>query len=262
LGDCVTEDLVTLKALIVSEAAAEREVLRRAASQASVPVDVLEVADTASALPACDVIQAEGVDFIFLDSRMSRNDRQVVLDVARQAPTQPLLILVGAADIKTRQVMTEGMPVDGVLAKPIHPDEAQSVLGGCVRARIPSRALIVDDSSTVRSVVRKVLQASRFRFESDEAAEGNTALELARQKHFDVVFLDYNMPGLDGFAVLAELRRTHPHLQVVMITAVNDQTLADKARSAGAKDLLFKPFYAKDIDAVLQRVFGLLPSKN
>ena len=74
----------------------------------------------------------------------------------------------------------------------------------CIRARLPKRVLIVDDSSTVRSVVRKVLQASRFKLEAEEAADGSAAIELAKKKRFDIVFLDCQMPGLDGFATFAE----------------------------------------------------------
>jgi CheY-like chemotaxis protein len=261
VGDCVTDDLVTLKVLIASEAAAERALLRRVASQASVPIDVVEVEDAGSAAAVCDVLARNNPDIVFLDSRMPRADRQTVLDAAGDGGGQPLVVLVGPADIKTRQVITDGLSVDSALGKPLDAAEAQAVLGACVRARIPNLALIVDDSSTMRSVVRKVLQASRFRFETVEAAEGNAAIELARKQRFEVVFLDCNMPGLDGFDTLAELRRTQPDIKVVMITAANDQTLADKARAAGAQDLLFKPFYAKDIDAILRRLFGLLPSK-
>ena len=46
-------------------------------------------------------------------------------------------------------------------------------------------------------------------------------------------------------------------MKVVMITGTRDHRIEDRARSEGAKDFLFKPFFAKDIDAVLNRLFGL-----
>ena len=55
--------------------------------------------------------------------------------------------------------------------------------------------LIVDDSSTVRSVIRKVLQASRFRLNSDEADEGAKAIAQVEKQPYDIVFLDCHMPG-------------------------------------------------------------------
>ena len=78
----------------------------------------------------------------------------------------------------------------------------------------------------------------------------------------DVMFLDCNMPGLDGFLFCYQLRRDHPNVQVVMMTGSKDRSLEDRARATGAKDFLYKPFYARDIDAVLHRLFGLAPSQK
>ena len=131
------------------------------------------------------------------------------------------------------------------------------MLHRCARARLPSRVLVVDDSATVRSVVRKVLQTSRFRLDSEEADEGVAALERMRSGRFDIVFLDCNMPGLDGFAILREIERNHPQVQVVMISGTRDERVSARARAAGAKGFLFKPFFAPEIDAVMHTLFGL-----
>jgi len=87
---------------------------------------------------------------------------------------------------------------------------------------LPKRVLIVDDSSTVRSVIRKVLQASRFKLEAEEAEEGSVAIERAKKQRFDLVFLDCQMPGIDGFAALGILKSAHPDMKVVMITGTRD----------------------------------------
>ena len=129
-----------------------------------------------------------------------------------------------------------------------------------IRARLPKQVLIVDDSSTVRAVVQKVMQASRFKLETAQAADGSAAVELAKQKRFDIVFLDCQMPGLDGFATFAELQRAQPDIKVVMMTGARDVRLEDRARVQGARDFLYKPFFAKDIDAVLNKLFGLAAS--
>ena len=71
------------------------------------------------------------------------------------------------------------------------------------------------------------------------------------------MFLDYNMPGLNGFETLAEIKRESPNVTVVMMTSTLDNAIADRARAAGALAFLKKPFYPADIDAVLERYFGL-----
>ena len=163
--------------------------------------------------------------------------------------------------MKTREVLTDGLEVDSALAKPIDLQEARDLIDRCIRARLPKRVLIVDDSSTVRSVIRKVLQASRFKLEAEEAADGSAAIELAKKQRFDIVFLDCQMPVIDGFATLDELKRAHPDMKVVMMTGTRDVRIEDRARAEGAKDFLYKPFFAKDIDAVLNRLFGLAQAR-
>ena len=117
--------------------------------------------------------------------------------------------------------------------------------------------LIVDDSGTVRSIVRKILSASRFAMDCHEAEEGIAALNHLRNGKFGIVFLDYNMPGLNGVETLSVIKRESPHVAVVMMTSQTNNAIADRARAAGALALLKKPFYPADIDSVLTRYYGL-----
>jgi CheY-like chemotaxis protein len=249
---------VSVKLLIVSDAAAEREVLRSAAARASIPLEITEAAAGEAGAEARDLLAKNSYDIVFFDSRMSKIGRQILLEAIRTAPSRPLAILIGAAALKTREVLTGGMDIDGALAKPIVFKEPQELLEHCIRARRPNRVLIVDDSSTLRSVIRKVLQATRFNCDPEEAEDGAAAIERARRENFDIVFLDCQMPGIDGFDTLQQLKRMHPDAKVVMITGTRDVRIEDRARAEGPSDFLYKPFFAKDMDAVLNRLFGLM----
>ena len=66
------------------------------------------------------------------------------------------------------------------------------------RVTVPSNALVVDDSATVRRIIKKVLASSIFNIDVTDAADGQAALDLCDSGEFDVVFLDCNMPGLPG----------------------------------------------------------------
>jgi CheY-like chemotaxis protein len=258
----MSDDILSLKMLVVSEAAPERDLLREAALQASVPIDVSELELLGDRLATTELLARHKSDVVFFDSRLPKPVRQGLLNLIREAPSRPLAVLIGPAVIKTREVFTEGLEVDSALAKPIDLQEACVLIERCIRARLPKRVLIVDDSATVRSVVRKVMQSSRFKLDTEEAEDGSAAIAAAKRKRFDIVFLDCQMPGLDGFATLAQLRPAHPGMQVVMITGTRDHRIEDRARAEGARDFLFKPFFAKDIDAVLNRLFGLEPAKR
>jgi CheY-like chemotaxis protein len=258
----MNDELVSFKMLVVSEVGAERDLLRGAAAGAALPVDYSEATEPHDVTAVCSLVAKGGLDFVFVDSRMPKADRQAVYDAAQTSPTRPLVIFIGPAKLKTREVLSDGADANSVLAKPLYPSEIDAVLGACARARLPKNVLVVDDSVTVRAVIRKVLQASRFRLDVAEAEDGAAAIEQAKNRHFDIVFLDCNMPVLDGFATLDVLKNSHEGMQVVMITGTRDARIEDRARAAGASDFLFKPFYANDIDAVLHRLFGLMvPSK-
>jgi len=105
-----------------------------------------------------------------------------------------------------------------------------ALIAGSIRLRLPSRVLLVDDSPTMRSIVRKVLAATRFPLQVTEAGEGAEALALARAVEFDLVFFDYNLPGLSGLEAIAELRRAERHPDFVLMTSADDEALAEKAR--------------------------------
>ena len=122
-----------------------------------------------------------------------------------------------------------------MLTKPTNVDDARKLAEICVRAKIPTRVLIVDDSGTMRSIVRKILSASRFALDIHEAAEGIAALNQLRGGNFGIVFLDYNMPGLNGIETLSEIKRESPNVAVVMMTSTVDNAIADRARSGRAR---------------------------
>ena len=90
-----------------------------------------------------------------------------------------------------------------------------------------------------------------------EAAEGIAALNQVRSGNFGMVFLDYYMPGLNGFETLSEIKRESPNVAVVMMTSTVDNAIADRAHAAGALAFLKKPFYLAVIDTVLERYYGL-----
>jgi CheY-like chemotaxis protein len=247
----MTGELVSLKVLIVSRSAPERELLRRGAGLASVPAEVVE-ADGAAA--ASDLLAQGGIDLVLMEAALPAADKAAVSKAARSAAEKPFTVVVGADGDAT--------DADGFVEKPATVEDARSAVDRCVRARLPSNVLVVDDSPTMRGIVRKILSASKFPLVVAEADEGAKALQQLKTDNFDIVFLDYNMPGLNGFETMAELKREHPKVAVVMITSTDDESFAGRAQAAGATAFLKKPFYPADIDAVLYRFFALEPMKR
>ncbi len=110
------------------------------------------------------------------------------------------------------------------------------------------------------AVVREALEA--FGYEVAAARSGAEALELVRRRLFDAALLDIRMPGMDGLALLREIKRLDPALQVAMITGYPEVATAVEALKQGARDYLTKPFPAERLGLlVAQLVAGGSPRR-
>ncbi|MFY9692332.1 MAG: response regulator, partial [Xanthobacteraceae bacterium] len=204
----MTSDLFFVRALVVSREAGLCGLFRNAAAASSVPLEIVEAAD---ATAACNAL-GDAIDVIYLDGDLPEAEITKVVSTRHAAGKPPFSILLGSATTAGKVFGT-----DGLAAKPSRADAVQALVNRSVRARIPSRALVVDDSVTMRSIVRKTLAATRFQFNVTETGEGLAALKLVRERDFHVVFLDYNMPDFSGLETLAEFRREKRPVSVVLI---------------------------------------------
>ena len=105
--------------------------------------------------------------------------------------------------------------------------------------------LVVDDEPQIIQAVSGILQDEGF--EVLTAPDGETALKLVGQRVPDIVLLDIALPGMDGLDVLQELKRLHPYLPVVMISAYGSVENAVRATRLGAYDFIEKPPHADKI---------------
>jgi DNA-binding response OmpR family regulator len=108
-----------------------------------------------------------------------------------------------------------------------------------------SRILIAEDEARIADFVQKGLRAHGFTTQT--ARDGRTALALAAAGDVDLLVLDIGLPEMDGFAVLAELRRRRATLPVILLTARGgiDDTVA--GLEGGADDYMAKPFRFEEL---------------
>lgn len=114
-----------------------------------------------------------------------------------------------------------------------------------------ARVLFVDDELMLRTVVTRVL--ARRGVEVVSVADAVTAVERLRDEPFDLLLTDFQMPDMDGFALLAHVRQHHPDLPAIMMTGHASVQHAVQAMSDGAVDYLPKPFAT---DALADRVLA------
>lgn len=114
------------------------------------------------------------------------------------------------------------------------------------------RCLVVDDEPRLRQVLVRLMRADGFVV--DEAGNGVEALAAMQANPATLVLSDIQMPGMDGFALLRELRVRWPEAAVVMVSGNGDVQVAVSCLAVGAMDYLTKPFHLEEVRARLTQV--------
>ena len=123
-------------------------------------------------------------------------------------------------------------------------------------SRRQATILLVDDEDQLRRVMRDLLE--REGYAVAEARDGVQALDEVDRHAPDVIVLDLNLPGLDGYTVLSQLRsRQHTReIPVIVLTAKGDEDNEVRVFELGADDFLTKPFRARALSARLEALLG------
>lgn len=119
------------------------------------------------------------------------------------------------------------------------------------KLRKAGRILVVDDEAQVRIMIGATLEHQGY--EVELAGNSGEALEALELNTFELVLTDIVMQGGNGIALLERIHELHPHLPVIMVTAVHDIGVAIDSMRRGAYDYLLKPFEREHLVATVQR---------
>ncbi len=115
----------------------------------------------------------------------------------------------------------------------------------------PSRILVVDDEAGMRLAIREAL--TRNGYSVDMADGGVEALERLKQTAYAMVISDVKMDGMDGMEVLREIKKTAPHIPVLLISAFGTIEKAVEAVKEGAVDFILKPFDLEALESAVEK---------
>lgn len=120
------------------------------------------------------------------------------------------------------------------------------------------RALVVDDSRVMRNMVMNALKMSRLAtFEFTEATDGADALTKFDPAQFDMCFVDWNMPNMNGVEFVKKARATGTAFNIPMVMVTSEQTMAkieEALNQAGADSYICKPFTPEDMKVKLEKL--------
>ncbi|MCH4012984.1 MAG: response regulator transcription factor [Solobacterium sp.] len=119
-----------------------------------------------------------------------------------------------------------------------------------------TKILITDDEEKIRAMIRKYAEYEGF--ETDEAANGMIAVDKCHANHYDLCIMDVMMPELDGFSAVKEIKKEHPDMPFIMLTALGEDYDKIHGFEIGVDDYVVKPFSGKElmmrVHAILKRV--------
>ena len=212
-----------------------------------------------------DVARAAGMRSLWesgvahiLRGESSLDELMRVVDVpAEDEAVQELPAAKKAARVSAAPAPAPGEKVEEAAAPP---STSFELLDGIVSSpkvtRLQRKVLLVDDEDSLRKVLKDLLE--RDGYEVAEARDGVQALDQVDRIGPDIIVLDLNLPALDGYGVLSQLRSrpATAGIPVIVLTAKGDEDNEVRVFELGADDFLQKPFRARALSARLEAVLG------
>ena len=114
------------------------------------------------------------------------------------------------------------------------------------------RLLLIDDDEWVRDSMRLFFESEGCHILTMETAE--EGLNALKKQDFDIIIIDYRLPGLDGLEFLRRIQKRYPVAMKILITAYVNEKLVAEARKLGVHEYISKPFTSEAIEASLNRL--------
>jgi DNA-binding response OmpR family regulator len=117
-----------------------------------------------------------------------------------------------------------------------------------------NRVLVVDDNRDLGELTSEILKERGFRV--NIAFDGVSALAKIKQESYDLMILDYRLPGISGLTVLEKTQQIRPNLKTIMISAFGNDSTRARARELGAYAFLDKPFNIDGLVKVVKKTLS------
>ena len=266
-----------LRGLVVDDNATNRSLLE--GFMRNWGVDCTSCADGISALLELHKAKESELpfDMVILDMHMPKMDG---LDVARQvckaADLNPKLAMLTSVGMRGDAQLARETGIGLYLTKPVRQVDLYNSLVTLLKnepegqpglltqynlekkeIQFAAKILLAEDNLVNQQVAKGVLR--KLGCQVDLAINGQEALSMVEEHHYDLVFMDCQMPRMDGYAATAEIRRfearqsSGPHVPIVALTANALSGDREKCLSAGMDDYVSKPFSIERIQSLLQK---------
>jgi CheY-like chemotaxis protein len=266
--------------LIVDDNAVNRRVLAEQIAAWGMRAHCLESAVEAVATLRQAQVGGDPFDFLLLDQEMPIIDGASASRMVRSIPAicDIAIIMLSSA---AQKVAHGGTPVDACLTKPVRQSKLMNTLAATRAARlhvvetgqnaspppsppaeqlrddegsVPGRVLVVDDNVVNQRVAARMLDKLGYRV--DVAVNGREAVQMVQTGLYDAIFMDCQMPEMDGYEATREIRRTEQPGQHIAIIAMTAEALAgarEHCLRAGMDDYIAKPVRLEQLSDAIEK---------
>jgi signal transduction histidine kinase/DNA-binding response OmpR family regulator len=270
------EDLRGLRLLIVDDNEVNRRVLREQVTSSGMRNDSLESGTEATAALLRATEEGDPYDFLLLDYHMPVMDGAAVTASVRSSPAirdVPIIMLTSLGHRGSSDAF-----VDACLTKPVRQSHLLNALAATRAVRLHSgargssrrgavenvaalakefgglRVLVADDNVVNQRVAVRMLE--KFGLRADVARNGREVVRMLRTLPYDAVFMDCQMPEMDGYEAAREIRRWEKPGQHIAIIAMTAEVLAgarEQCSAAGMDDYIAKPVMLQDLSRAIEK---------
>ena len=262
----MTLQIADLNALLVEPSAMQTKIITQSCNAVGVTM-VRSAGDGAAALAAMAVARPDVVISALYLPDMAGTD--LVAAMRRNPELEQVAFILVSSETRPQALdPVRQAGVCGILPKPFSAEQLRRALTNTVEFLAEDslagdfdaeslRVLLVDDSPMARKFMRRVLETMGIR-DFVEAEDGRQAVEILSETQVDLVVTDYNMPEMDGAALVDHIRHKswQGSVPVLMVTSEQDQGRLAAVEESGVSGICDKPFEAGVVKGLLARMLA------
>lgn len=199
---------------------------------------------------AIEAVKRTHFDAIFMDIKMPGiNGVQTFREVKKIDPKAAVIMMTAySVEDLVKEALEEG--AYAIVYKPFDIDRIIALIEELLHEKI--LILVVDDRFADRETLKAILEDKGYRVAT--ANDGAEAIEAAKERHYDIIFLDIKLPDIDGVETFMQIKRINPTATVIMMTGYTEEDLVKRALIEGAYTCLYKPFDVEKVIALVETV--------
>ncbi len=190
-------------------------------------------------------------DAIFMDIKMPGiNGVQTFREVKKVDPEAAVIMMTAySVEDLVKEALEEGAYT--IVYKPFDMDRIIAIIEELLEKTL---VLVVDDQFADRETLKAILEDKGYRVAT--AKDGAEAIKMVKEKHYDIIFLDVKLPGMNGVQVFEQVKKIDPKAAVIMMTGYSVEDLVRRAVSQGAYTCIYKPFDMEKVIGLVEEICG------